>query len=638
MFNLNFIQELEDGKNSLMKNRDLYVQLKNKILEAQREGMAIAERGEKLTDENSKEYKELVEKANKIKERINSLGKDLKVVQKRFENIKQYIIKSLIKNKEIIEKYKDIEDDKDLNDFRDKLKDVDINKEKLDDKINKISEQINLNSLSKEEISKMNQEKRKEVLNAKEQYLNNKKELEKLEKIKYITLLGNEEPKKRIFQYESAIAYIDKQFSIENIEGVIEKLEETLGIQKQKVQVKFDLKTHTYTFVDERGKETVFENLFSKDEDGKYKGTLTDENIKTTKQWAKTNGLTKRQIKSIDYNVVKVIQTVRPDLLNSYLEAIKEGKEADFDIEYNFKTKGTNKDEKIDRKELRKIKILAYRQKMKGIATVIKGKTKLKIAGIMAAIGLTGFASAIAGNESNLALNQGITVDPIVGEMLNQNSKISDSHDTKDDVSQCAKIYDVENAEIRTDKFGNPIDKTEEQKIADEAMKNYYKRKENVKQNSNVNNQENQQNQQNQQVMQNKSKEDHLEKDVINFEELQEDENSDKRKSEIDEPIQRDDEKEYDVLQEEVDDKSPQSIEDYRIPDDGVLEEDCIERINDESNIEVNIIEKYEGDVISEDEFKKQYIHDVEKQYYNNINNKNVIIDVEDEIYDEDER
>ena len=102
MYNLNFIENIEADMDALIEYKNLYVQLKNDILKTQKEGMDIAERGEKITDENSKEYIELVEKANKIKERISDLGKSLKAVQKKFENIKRYIIENLEKNKEII--------------------------------------------------------------------------------------------------------------------------------------------------------------------------------------------------------------------------------------------------------------------------------------------------------------------------------------------------------------------------------------------------------------------------------------------------------------------------------------------------------------------------------------------------------
>lgn len=600
MYNLNFMEQIENGMDSLMKQKDLYIQLRTKMLDLQKEERTIIKESRKVTDKTSKEYLDLLKKANKIRDGINNLDKDLKVVQKRFQNIKKYIIENLIENKNILEKYKNVKDDEELNKLREALGNTDINKENLDKKINELRENINLNNLSKEEINKLNKEDRKKVLNAKEQYLNNKKALEKNEKIKYIVLLGDEEPKKRLFQCESAIAYINKEFNIENIEEVLGKLEETLDIQKQMPQIKFDIKTHTYTYINERGKESEFE-MFEKEDSGKYTSLVTKEYIEYVQKWAKENGLSKRQMKAIDYNVVDILQQENPDLLNNYLEAIKEDQEPNFSIEYNFKTKGMEKENKIDRKTLRTIKKSARNQEKKGIATVIKNKIKGKVIGVLAALGLAGGAATAAIAAQGIDLDKGPITGEVIGEKLgkdkindvkdrlkeekdnkdkenknkekqatvgdyikisegamlfrnptdelrimngmNANEKIQIKQSSKDKlykinkegyyslngdcveievgqsleealekkgldksfiedgnsvkmyhavadgISQWVKAKDVEKVEIRTDKFGNPIDKTEEEKNVDEAIENYNKQKSATKQQATKNNQ-----------------------------------------------------------------------------------------------------------------------------------------------------
>lgn len=744
MYNLNFMEQIESGMDSLMRQKDLYMQIKTKILDLQKEGNAIADEGEKLTDENSKEYLELVEKANQIKEGINNLGKDLKAVRKRFENIKKYIIENLIENKNILEKYKNVKDDEELNKLREGLENTDINKENLDKKINELREDINLNNLSKEEINKLNKEDRKKVLNAKEQYLNNKKALEKNEKIKYIVLLGDEEPKKRLFQCESAIAYINKEFNIENIEEVLGKLEETLDIQKQMPQIKFDLKTHTYTYINERGKETEFE-MFEKEDDKKYTTSVPKEYIESVQQWAKGNGLSKRQMKAIDYNVVKILQTKNPDLLNNYLEAIKEEEEPNFSIEYNFKTKGMDKEDKIDKKTLKAIKKSAKKQEKKGIATVIKNKIKGKVIGVLAALGLAGGAATAAIAAQGIDLDKGPITGEVIGESLgkdkvndvkdklkeknnkkeeNKNKenidnkkeekqatvgdyiKISEGamlfnnpidelrimngmnatekiqikqsskdklykinkegyysldgncieigvgesleealknkgleksfieegnsikmyHVVADGVSQWVKAEDIEKVEIRTDKFGNPIDKTEEEKMVDEAMENYNRQKSATKQQETRSNQSvgNGQRTQNVNTGNNEGTQNVSDNKEVIIEEIS---NGDKSKH---------------LESDEVSPKRPHTV---ITPDDGVShkksKDDILNKRNKdktENNViaddepEVVIQDRYDdSSVISKKEFRKQYRDSVE----NARKNKNIVIDVDAEIIDD---
>lgn len=448
MYNLSFMEEIEEGMKSLLAKRDRYVNIKTLELKIQEEIKKIYFESEKIEDKESNEYKELIEQARNVKERYYNLHSILEKEEKRFENIKQYILRQLKINKAILEKYRDVNDDKDINYIKGKPDEFDI--KKVEQRLVEVSGKMELNDISAEETKNMNPEELKKVKEAKEQYLNNKKEFEKLTKIKYVSLLGKETPKKRIFQYESAIAEIEKNFSIENIEDVISKLEVTLGIEKQRPQIKFNAKTHTYTYIDERGKETSFPDMFEKEQNGKYKSKLTDLNKKSTIQYAKEKGLSRRQIKAIDYNVINILGTKNPNLMDNYLEAIKEGKEADFDIEYDLRIKGIKKEEKLDRKILRTIKNVANKQRAKGMANVIKDKSRGKLYGILTALGVSGLIGGYkVGLQMGAPVNEKTNTE---ATLENDNTKTdnnirenSDISGKDDEMLQNSKLQKEEN-------------------------------------------------------------------------------------------------------------------------------------------------------------------------------------------------
>ncbi len=469
MYNLYFMELFEKEMQTILAHKEQYMKLQAAALEVKNELDDLRKEKAKIKDTNSKEYADLLEKIKDAKLRGENLIKAGEKEEKRFENIKKYILEELRKNKEILEKYKDVEDDKTINGFKLGVKELSINKEKLEDKLLDIDSKLELNNLSKEEISKLDGKSRKEALEAREQYLNNKKEYEKYEKLKYVTLLGDEIPKKRIFQTESAIAYVEKEFKIENIEEVISKLETILDIQKQRPKIKFDAKTHTYTYIDERGKTTEIDGLFEKDENGKYKSILSEENIKSTINVAKERGLTRRQIKAIDVNIIMVLGRMNPDLRNNYFESIKEGKEADFDIEYDIRQKGVDKENKINRKSLKSIKKSAMRQKFKGMATVIKDKSKAKWAGIFTALGLSTLAGgAIANKALNSGDNFAKAESVLDGDNIRLNNVIGDIDLTKQEDSK--ELVEEDSKEIVEENLESEIMLGDLVKVAEGSM------------------------------------------------------------------------------------------------------------------------------------------------------------------------
>lgn len=507
MYKLNFIEVIQGKMQEYLAHKEQYMKLKIAAQSVKEELNELGKKGAQIKDKNSKEYADVMTKLEDVKARAKNIAKAGKKEEKNFDKLKEMILRELRKNKQILEKYKDVKDDKTIEDFKSGTKEININLNKLDEKIYELSRKLELNKLTKDEIAKLDKDAKKEALEAREQYLNNKNEYEKYEKLKYVTLLGSEIPKKRIYQCESAIAYIEKNFEIENIEDVMSKLEAMLDIERQKIEVKFDAKNHNYTYVDARGKETKIDNLFEKQVNGKYKSILTEENIKSIKQFAKNKGLNRRQIKAIDNNIVMVLGRTNPKLIDNYLEAIKEGKEAEFDIKYDLRQKGVEKENKIDRKTLRTIRKSALKQKAKGLATVIRDKSKALVFGIFGTMGLT-----IAGGVGTKTTYDALKSPEVENNQENNDEKANQKTDNTRENDQksnedAAKSF-KENLKVKEDKDkeetkksekkedkeeekvkvvvdnpeNSPEQTSEDQKIVDEAMKGYYSKKDNNKQ------------------------------------------------------------------------------------------------------------------------------------------------------------
>lgn len=426
MYNVNCVRVLENKMKKMLTEKEHYLSVKNNIAKLEKNGdllqrtneiKSIFEKAGKIDDKSSDEYLELVDKAKALQKEYNSLyalNEIAKVKEVKIENIKIWILNELRKNKAILEKYyKDAKNDKDIQTLENKIKNNDeqdmlygkINA--IDGKIEDIERKIDQEELSMQEAQDAES---KENANIKEQYLHDKKELEKYEKIKYVALVGNEIPKKRIEQYQMAIEYVEKEFDIEKIEDIVSNLQEILDIQKQNAKMKFDVKTHEYIYTDPRGKQTVFSDVFEKGTNGKYNSKLTNKDIKDLQLniiHARGKDLSRKQLKSVDYNLLSVLYNIDINLVDNYLNAIKEGEKPDFDIEYDLRQKGMEKEERLSRKALRAIKKSAINQNKEGIAKVIKDKSKAKFAGILAAIGLTGAASFIGGNQIGHSLEDG---------------------------------------------------------------------------------------------------------------------------------------------------------------------------------------------------------------------------------------
>lgn len=202
-----------------------------------------------------------------------------------------------------------------------------------------------------------------------QQFKNKFEECEKAEK-EYSDVLEMYEKLEE--KLETVKEYI--KISLKSNKEVYTIFEKILGIQKQKPQVKFEAKTHIYTYIDELGNEIEYDffekNLMLSD---KFKS----ENIQPIINMAKEEGLTNKQIRKIDFCIASILQQDNLELFNNYIETIKKCEEIKFIISYDLRTDGIKKEDMLIKKELNKIKKYAIRQKILGIATVIRDESKL---------------------------------------------------------------------------------------------------------------------------------------------------------------------------------------------------------------------------------------------------------------------
>lgn len=141
--------------------------------------------------------------------------------------------------------------------------------------------------------------------------------------------------------------------------------------EKQKPQFIFDRKAHLYILIDEEGKAKGV-NVFKKNEAGKYENTLNDEFVRTAKKSLEARGLTRKQIKSVDMNLLKAMMNLgRKDLYDNYIEGIKNGTDLKFDLIYLM---GKGKDDDISKKDIKSILNVAKRQEKLGMAIVKEDK------------------------------------------------------------------------------------------------------------------------------------------------------------------------------------------------------------------------------------------------------------------------
>ena len=118
-------------------------------------------------------------------------------------------------------------------------------------------------------------------------------------------------------------------------------------------------------------------------------------------------GLTKKQAKKMDPHIYRILLLKNPELLSKYIDALKGDKEFDkgFDIEYDLRKKNQKIVNDIGFMNRARIGKKAKAHEKLGIAKVFRDKSRVKLYGILSAIGVTtlggvGVYALNSGNES----------------------------------------------------------------------------------------------------------------------------------------------------------------------------------------------------------------------------------------------
>ena len=104
---------------------------------------------------------------------------------------------------------------------------------KLTEEKKKLEEELKLNDVTKEEWLKLPKEEQIKVNHAKEQYLNNKHRLEAIEpKLEIANLYEGKTPVEKYTEIKEKMGVIDKEFTLENLDNLVEKLNQKESKEK----------------------------------------------------------------------------------------------------------------------------------------------------------------------------------------------------------------------------------------------------------------------------------------------------------------------------------------------------------------------------------------------------------------------
>lgn len=216
----------------------------------------------------------------------------------------------------------------------------------------------------------------------------------------YISLLGEKTAEERIIQCEKALEWLQEDYRTDKFEEMYTVFEKILGIERQKPQVKFEAKTHLYTYIDELGNQIEY-NFFGKDKDGILNDNIVENKVQSIINSVKEKKLTNKQIKKIDVYIAMILEKENFNMYNNYIDTIKNGQELKFIISYDLRIEGLQKEEILTCKMLNKIKRYALRQRSIGIATVVRDRSKLMM--IMRFLGIY----LISGSQYEKAITDG---------------------------------------------------------------------------------------------------------------------------------------------------------------------------------------------------------------------------------------
>lgn len=290
-------------------------------------------------------------------------------IQKRYKSLEKKMIDMQQEMTEMLEQLKQISN-RNCSKFKDKLKECEKAEQEYSD-ILKIYEELEEKLELIKEYVKIKLKYNKGVLEKYKDIQDNENKEEKI-----IQLLGEKTAEERIMQCKKALDWLEEDYRTDRFEEMYTVFEKILGIERQKIQIKFEAKTNIYTYLDELGNEMKYV-LFGKDRNGLLINKFTAEDVQLILNIAKEKGLTNKQIKKIDVYIAIILKQDNLEMFDNYIETIRRREEIKFVISYDLRTNGMKKEDLLIRKELNKIKKYAIRQKNIGIATIIRDETKL---------------------------------------------------------------------------------------------------------------------------------------------------------------------------------------------------------------------------------------------------------------------
>lgn len=236
------LKNIENEVNLIKEKQEELNILTNNSKEIQDEFKKLQQEKDSILDRESGFYKDIQEKVTEKESEFRQA--DIKRMTKDREINKLVLVKKESIIKQLEEKKKYIDENRNLDLQGKDIKSLKEEKEKLE-------KEIKLNDTTKEEFMKMSDSEKQEVRKAKENYLNNKHRLNEINPtIELMDFLDGKEPKDRFMEIEGLIKIVECKFNRDNLDEVLN------DIEKDKTQEQ----TEEENWYDPKGFEEALEN------------------------------------------------------------------------------------------------------------------------------------------------------------------------------------------------------------------------------------------------------------------------------------------------------------------------------------------------------------------------------------------
>ena len=353
-----------------------------------------------------------------------------------------------------------------------------ISYEESQDKIKDVRNDI-LQCMKLMEKYREDPEKRKEILKTLKDLENQKKEL--------LDVLGNAQSTIPS-QSEGTKSQKDSPT------GTIPTKESPKRVEQKRPIITFDRKTGNYTYIDENGEipyENFFKPRYSKNgEKVKFHDRVHENDKAEIIKFAMDKGLTKKQAKMLDYRIYIVLNRENPQLVNKYIESFKKKGKIDmgFDIVYDLRKRNQKIERNIGYRTLRDIMKKAKAHEKLGIAQLFEDKSRTFIHALLEGTTVTAIGAGSDYANSKLEESRNETkeqvaenIDKLENVDVSNNKELQKENSIQNQDNEL-KTGDYTKINLKVDKFGNIVEKTEEQKIIDEEMEKYNKQKNDIEQ------------------------------------------------------------------------------------------------------------------------------------------------------------